>query len=582
MASENQVQQFVHKLEEGGWVKWVQLTLLIAVCVAGMVAFIFDPTFTGLFKGLSHPKGMDQAQIAREIARGNGFSTRMIRPAVLAQFKENKGSIPVEVMPDTYHAPLWPVVLAPALRAFKSTWSMTTKDLVYTPDRVVAGVAAIFFMLAAMVNYFSVRRLFDRQLALIVTGLVLVCDLFWRFAQTGLPQTLMLFFFSVLLYTFIRAVENEDAEKSPLPWLAGSAALFGLLALTHGITIWMFPGALLFCGIYFQERKKVLLTMVGVFVLIYSPWLVRNYMVCGNPLGSSQFSAFFQVKGSEGAIMRDTEFKTDGISPLIFRNKIQAGIAGQFADLFRRLGGCLVAPVFFLALMHLFKNRTTSILRWLLLSMWLFAVFGMAVFGSDDETSPLSSNDLHTLFIPMFAAYGLAFVLVLWTRLEINVSLVQKAFIGMIFAVSALPILNTITGNVARTVVQWPPYVPPYIAILNGWTTDQEIIASDMPWAVAWYADRKSLWLPITLQDFVDLNDYGRLGGRIVGLYLTPVTGNRALVSDVVKGEFKEWAPFILRAVNAKDFPLRAATALPMDNQCIFYADHDRWSDRLD
>ena len=60
------------------------------------------------------------------------------------------------------------------------------------------------------------------------------------------------------------------------------------------------------------------------------------------------------------------------------------------------------------------------------------------------------------------------------------------------------------------------------------------------------------------------------------------MTGNRAFISEVVKGEWKEWAPFILRNVNTRDFPLRAVTALPIDNECIFYADRDRWSERTD
>ena len=34
----------------------------------------------GIFRGLSSPTGMDQAQIARELARGNGFHTKFIRP----------------------------------------------------------------------------------------------------------------------------------------------------------------------------------------------------------------------------------------------------------------------------------------------------------------------------------------------------------------------------------------------------------------------------------------------------------------------------------------------------------------------
>jgi hypothetical protein len=133
--------------------------------------------------------------------------------------------------------------------------------------------------------------------------------------------------------------------------------------------------------------------------------------------------------------------------------------------------------------------------------------------------------------------------------------------------------------------VQWPPYVPPFIAILNQWTTEREIIASDMPWAVAWYADRKSLWLPISIKNFIELNDYNQLNGNIVGLYLTPFTGNQPFMPTIIKGDYKEWAPFILRQVTGpalKDFPLRAMTPLPLENECIFYSDRDRWTPRED
>ena len=124
--------------------------------------------------------------------------------------------------------------------------------------------------------------------------------------------------------------------------------------------------------------------------------------------------------------------------------------------------------------------------------------------------------------------------------------------------------------------------MPPYIAILGQWTRENEIIASDMPWAVAWYADRKSLWLPMSVHDFIDLNDYNQLKGQIVGLYLTPITGNRPFISEVMKGEYKEWAPFIMRNVNTKEFPLKAITALPIDGECIYYSDRDRWTNRED
>ena len=427
MASENQIQKFVHALEEGGWVKWVQLSALVAVCIAAFTYFIFDPQYWGLFKGLSHQKGMEQAEIAREIARGHGFSTKMIRPAALQHFKENKGSIPIDNLPDTYHAPLWPTVLAPFLLTVKSTWLMTTKDLIYTPDRMVAGVAAGFLLLSALVNYYSIRRLFDHLLAIYTTGLVLICDVLWKYSLSGLPQMLMLFLFSLGVYTLIRAVENEVAEKPPTLWLAATAVIFGLLALTHGITIWLFAGLLIFCGIYFKARTKHLLIMLGIFLLMYGPWLVRNQMVSGFAPGASWYSALFQIRGTESSIMRDMEFRFEGVSPVMFRNKIQSGVSDQLGRLFDLLGRCVVAPIFFLALLHIFKRKETAVFRWALLSMWLIGLLGMAVYGSDDDGNVLSANDLHCLFIPMFAAYGFAFLLVLWTRLEINVSLVQKA-----------------------------------------------------------------------------------------------------------------------------------------------------------
>jgi hypothetical protein len=198
-----------------------------------------------------------------------------------------------------------------------------------------------------------------------------------------------------------------------------------------------------------------------------------------------------------------------------------------------------------------------------------------------DLGSALQSNDLHVLFIPSLTCFGLALVMVLWARLELNVQLIQYAFVALICLVSGLPIISDLTGP-SKPGIQWPPYVPPYIGILREWTEEDEIIMTDMPWAVAWYADRKSLWLPNTINDYITLNDWNQLGGKIVGMYLTPISGSAPFMREVVKGEYKDWSPFIMRTANLKDFPLSAVTPLPVDGECIFYADHDRWSQRAD
>ena len=76
------------------------------------------------------------------------------------------------------------------------------------------------------------------------------------------------------------------------------------------------------------------------------------------------------------------------------------------------------------------------------------------------------------------------------------------------------------------------------------------------------------------------LNQSGLLGAPLVGLYLTPVSGDAPFGSEIINGEYKGWAPFILGMASflPKNFPLRAATRLPLNKECIFYSDRDRWS----
>jgi hypothetical protein len=60
------------------------------------------------------------------------------------------------------------------------------------------------------------------------------------------------------------------------------------------------------------------------------------------------------------------------------------------------------------------------------------------------------------------------------------------------------------------------------------------------------------------------------------GLYLTPISGSQDKLADILKGEYKDWAPIILRNMNMEKFPLRWGTALGPENECIFLSDHDR------
>ena len=109
-----------------------------------LIALTLGNLFT-LFRGLEAPAAMDQAQIAREIARGNGFTTKCIRPAAYAQERAAKGTtIPFEKFEDTYHSPLNPLINAAVLKLVgaddSETWPIGKNEYIYPLDRVIATV----------------------------------------------------------------------------------------------------------------------------------------------------------------------------------------------------------------------------------------------------------------------------------------------------------------------------------------------------------------------------------------------------------------------------------------------------------
>ncbi len=103
-----------------------------------------------LFHGLNSPQAMDQAQIAREIARGNGFTTKMIRPVAYYQAaKAENRSVSLLGFQDTYHSPLNPLLNAAVLKLIGAdnadAWQMGPNEMVYPLDRVIATVSTLVF-----------------------------------------------------------------------------------------------------------------------------------------------------------------------------------------------------------------------------------------------------------------------------------------------------------------------------------------------------------------------------------------------------------------------------------------------------
>jgi hypothetical protein len=565
------VQQLIHQIEVGPLKK--------AILVAGFCAAVAGLATLYLFfnfRGLDSETAMDQAQIGRQIAAGAGYSTLYIRPMAMWQLIGHREQLPSGYFPDTYNFPLNPVLNALVLRPVKRWWPMEPTDLVYVGDRVIAATGIAFFLASVFLAFFLIRSLFDSKIAWLTAGLIVVSDMMWRFSVSGLPQMLMLFLFTLallLLHGALMAREEARIGRAMLR-LAGVAVLLGLMTLAQPMAAWIFLGFLGSVFIWFRPRALSGLLVFFLYLVVVAPWLVRNYLVCGNLLGLGIFSILDGTTGSELTFMNTLQPDLSAFGAV--RAKLRGGFVSQFENLFGYFGYGVAAAAFFFSLLHVFKRKQTNLLRWILLLMWISAVAGMAVFS---PRGAVSANQLHMLFLPFFTAYGMAFLLVLWNRMDLRLPPVRAAFITVIFAVTALPMaVNLLTASPQR--VNWPPYVPPLINTISRWMDPGEILCTDMPWATAWYGGRFSLLLPATIRQFISIHDYKYLGGPVNGLYLTPVSGNRPFLSQIAKGEYREWASFIMRTADLSRFPLQFFTPLPIDNECVFYSNRDRWTPR--
>ncbi len=522
-----------------------------------LVILTFGNVFL-LFRGLNSPEAMDQAQISRQIARNEGITTKFIRPIAYEQSKSSPDSNAGFMnFRDTFHAPLNLLVNAAVFKMIDAgnseKWKIANDQMVYNLDRVVAGVATMFFLLSIGVNYLLLSRIFDGKIAGVTALLMLCCELMWNFSLSGLPQMLMLFLFSSAMFFAYRALDDVQEGRLPLtPALLAGLCLI-LLTLTHWICVWILIGYLIFAAVAFRPRGLVSIIVLAMAALICATPLYRNYQASGTVMGTAFMVVYSGLGDGEDSAMRLTEFSSDdsnlrldGLAMKIVRTTILQG-----TDILPFLGSIFAAPLFFLALLHPFKRLPIARFRWCILLMWILAALGMSIFGvSADGTHP---NQIHILFAPLMTGYGLALVSILWNRLEIlgSVPLLRDAHYFIIVLLSAAPLLLG-SFNMARFglvrgqkgVPHWPPYYPAGLNIYfdqQKVVQEDQILVTDQPWAVAWYSDRVAIWLPKKVKGFDSMESTAtNLKTPIVGILITPSSHGARSISDITRlyGDF--------------------------------------------
>jgi 4-amino-4-deoxy-L-arabinose transferase-like glycosyltransferase len=588
-----QVQKAVWALDIGAGKKFVlwgaAVLAAVALCLLypGHAAINF-----GQFRGLERGEAMDMAQLARNIARGQGFTTYVIRPLSLWQLENHTETHQPRPMnhPDLYNPPLYPLALAAVFKAFPvSLFEYKQTDMIFKPERwIILPFNQLCMFASILLVYFWARRLFDQRVAVAAALLLLFSDTLWFYNISGLPTNFLMLLFLGSLYCLWLADERwhpESPEAAPrLAWpgwllVLASAVLMGLCFLTRYTTAFLFLPVLVYVGFACRGRGWVLGVVLYalVYAAVIAPWLVRNTLLCGSPIGIA-YCDF--ATGISPALYRPDFQHAFEISPMGSRLLMQS--RNYLLDGFKQIGSDFLVFFFLVSLLYGFRRPTTMRLRRLVWGGLAAAILGLSCLvlpaeGGDPTRRFIQGSNLLVLFLPLVAVYGSAFFFLLLDRIAYPARLLRWGVIALFALINVAPLLYSLAPP-KRGPYPYPPYCSYYTSLAANWFAKDEVGASDLPWAMAWVGDLRTVWLPTTADHLALIHDHVAPKG-VSFILLTPNLLDQKFQTDLTKGLYKSWFAVISGRV-PPNFPLKTVTLFPPAGDQILYADRPRWADK--
>ena len=585
------VQRLIYSLESGLLSRWFKILPVILGVV--LLVVVYD---LRAYRGFASPGAMDTAQVARHLAAGQGFTTDFVRPFSLYLLqKHNQATNPVAAdpmwlngAPDLANAPVYPVVLAGLMKTWKpEVWNISTNQSFwadkgrfqrYKPEFYIAFLNQALLLIVVVLTFFLANKLLDERAAWLAAVLTLSSDLLWKFSVSGLSTMLLLVVFMGLVWCLVKYEEAARAEKPSLKRLLLLAAAAGLLTGLGMMTRYAFGMVLLPVALFLAffggpRRWWPTAAAVVVFALAIAPWIVRNCLLCGAPFGTAGFAL------AEAA---DSTRLMQSIQPVVE----YSGLPAKFFhglntivqnDLFPA-GSFWVSALFFTGLLLGLRQPGPRRLRYFALAclVTLLATQALGTTGLATLAQTVNAQNLLVLLTPLLAIFGSAFFLTLLDQMKLPFRILRYGVAAAVVALAVHPLAASLAARPQP--LAYPPYYPPEIQQVAGWMKPGELLMSDMPWAVAWYGRRPSLWLTANAQsDFFTVNDYVK---PVSGLLLTYITLNQPFLSDILRDEPDGWGRFVYSVGIQNKFP--AGFPLPrvttISSGGMFFSDRDRWT----
>ena len=257
-------------------------------------------------------------------------------------------------------------------------------------------------------------------------------------------------------------------------------------------------------------------------------------------------------------------------APILFK-KLILNCYAQLQSLNVLLGGLIIAPLFFLNLLHGFNRDYLNKLKWLLAALWLGFIFSNSFFF-DSKTN---FSQIHFIFIPVFLCYAVSFIIILWNKSSVGKNRhVGNIYWAILIVICSGSFILSFPTKLKWGVLyglsgkpNWPPYYPKGLNNLNTILKDSNsLIFSDQACATAWYSDITSIQIPKTNADITKIRKtYSEKHAIIAGVLISPAISKDSNLQDLLYKEKDLFSLFLNGPAYTRTLPQAPNTNQPLN-----------------